>query len=402
MRPDFQGLFYAELQNPNALRHPGAITPELARGETKMPQSSGQLRVLKNLLPRHKRKNPPTLQEEIPFGRTQTDHMLVCDYIPQKGGWQTPEIIPYANFELSPDSVVFHYGQEVFEGLKAYRNGEEKGEILLFRPEQNARRFANSAVRLGMQPVPEELFLRCIQELVSVEQDWILPNPGSLYIRPTLIGMDTGVSYRASLAYRFFIIVSPAKNYYKRETGVSVFIEREHVRAVPGGCGEAKCGGNYAAALPALQRARAAGAEQVLWLDGLKRTYVEEVGAMNIMFVYDNVIRTPALTGSILPGITRSSIIQLASDLGYTLEETRLDISEVLRDIESGKLTEVFGCGTAAVISPIIELVDANKRFEISGGAIGKVSMNLKKHLIDLQFGRGQDNHGWRHLVPAH
>jgi len=366
-----------------------------------MPQSNGQLRVLKNLLPRHKRKNPPSLQEEIPFGRTQTDHMLVCDYIPQKGGWQTPEIIPYANFELGPDSVVFHYGQEVFEGMKAYRNAQGNGEILLFRPEQNARRFANSAVRLGMQPVPEELFLRCVQELVSVEQDWILPNPGSLYIRPTLIGMDTGVSYRASLAYRFFIIVSPAKNYYKRETGVSVFIEREHVRAVPGGCGEAKCGGNYAAALPALQRARAAGAEQVLWLDGLKRTYVEEVGAMNIMFVYDNVIRTPALTGSILPGITRSSIIELARDLGYTLEETRLDISEVLRDIESGKLTEVFGCGTAAVISSVIELVDGNKRFEISGGAIGKVSMNLKKNLIDLQFGRGQDNHGWRHSVPA-
>jgi branched-chain amino acid aminotransferase len=399
--PDFHGLFYAEFRDPNALRHPGAITPELARGETKMPQSNGQLRVLKNLLPRHKRKNPPSLQDEIPFGRTQTDHMLVCDYIPQKGGWQTPEIIPYANFELSPDSVVFHYGQEVFEGMKAYRNAQGKGEILLFRPEQNARRFANSAVRLGMQPVPEELFLRCVQELVSVEQDWILPNPGSLYIRPTLIGMDTGVSYRASLAYRFFIIVSPAKNYYKRETGVSVFIEREHVRAVPGGCGEAKCGGNYAAALPALQRARAAGAEQVLWLDGLKRTYVEEVGAMNIMFVYDNVIRTPALTGSILPGITRSSIIQLARDLGYTLEETRLDISEVLQDIESGKLTEVFGCGTAAVISPVIELVDGNKRIEINGGAIGKVSMNLKKTLIDLQFGRGQDNHGWRHAVSA-
>jgi len=364
-------------------------------------QTTGHPRVLKNLLPRHKRKTPPSLQDDIPFGRTQTDHMLICDFIPQKGGWQTPEIVPYAPFDVSPDSVVFHYGQEVFEGMKAYRDTQESGQILLFRPEQNAKRFANSALRLGMQPVPDDLFLRCVHELVMTEHDWILPNPGSLYIRPTLIGMDTGVSYRASLSYRFFIIVSPAKNYYKRETGVSVFIEREHVRAVPGGCGEAKCGGNYAAALPALQRARAAGAEQVLWLDGLKRTYVEEVGAMNIMFVYGNTIRTPALTGSILPGVTRSSIIQLARDLGYTVEETRLDISDVIRDIRNGSLSEVFGCGTAAVISPVIELVDGSERIEVNGSLIGSVSMALKKALIDLQFGRGADPHGWRVPVVA-
>lgn len=366
-----------------------------------MPQSSGQTRVLKNLLPKHKRKPIPTLEDDIPFGRIQTDHMLVCDYLPQKGGWQTPEIIPYTPFELTPDSVVFHYGQEVFEGMKAYRSATEQGKILLFRPEQNARRFINSALRLGMQPVPEELFLRCVQELVCVDQDWILPHPGSLYIRPTLIGMDTGVSYRASLSYRFFVVVSPAKNYYKKESGVSVYIEREHVRAVPGGCGEAKCGGNYAAALPALQRARAAGAEQVLWLDGLQRTYVEEVGAMNIMFVYGNIIRTPSLSGSILPGITRSSILQLARDLGYKIEETRLDISSVLADIESGDITEVFGCGTAAVISPVIELIDGNKRFVISESKIGHVSMHLKKSLIDLQFGRGPDPHGWRTVTQA-
>jgi branched-chain amino acid aminotransferase len=365
-----------------------------------MPQSNGQVRVLKNLLPKHKRKTPPQLQDEIPFGRTQTDHMLVCDYIPQKGGWQTPEIIPYAPFDVSPDAVVFHYGQEVFEGLKAYRKSASD-EIYLFRPEQNARRFINSAGRLGMQPVPEDLFLRCVQEIVAVEQDWILPSPGSLYIRPTLIGLDTGVSYRASLSYRFFIIVSPAKNYYSRETGISVYVEREHVRAVPGGCGEAKCGGNYAAALPALQRARAAGSEQVLWLDGINRSFVEEVGAMNIMFVYDNVIRTPALTGSILPGVTRSSIIQLARDLGYTVEECRLNISDVLNDISTGKLTEIFGCGTAAVISPVIELVDGNQRHEVNNAQIGKVSLHLKKSLIDLQFGRGTDPHSWRLLVSA-
>ena len=239
-----------------------------------------------------------------------------------------------------------------------------------------------------MQAVPEELFLRCIHELVAAEQDWILENPGSLYIRPTLIGLDTGVSYRASTAYRFFVIVSPAKNYYKRETGVAVYIEREHVRAVPGGCGEAKCGGNYAAALPALQRARAVGAEQVLWLDGLSRKYVEEVGAMNIMFVYGDKILTPALTGSILPGVTRSSLIELAKHLGYSIEETRINIEDVLRDIQNSSLTEVFGCGTAAVISPVIELIDGSQRLEINRSQIGKVSMNLKKALIDIQFGK--------------
>jgi len=327
--------------------------------------------------------------------------MLICDFLPSKGGWQVPEILPYAPFDLSPDSVVFHYGQEVFEGLKAYRDSQNPLQVYLFRPDQNARRFANSATRLGMQPVPEELFLRCIHELVAAEQDWILENPGSLYIRPTLIGLDTGVSYRASTAYRFFIIVSPAKNYYKRETGVAVYIEREHVRAVPGGCGEAKCGGNYAAALPALQRARAVGAEQVLWLDGLSRKYVEEVGAMNIMFVYGDKILTPALTGSILPGVTRSSLLQLAKHLGYSIEETRINIEDVLRDIQNGTLTEVFGCGTAAVISPIIELIDGSQRFEINQSQIGRVSMNLKKALIDIQFGKAADPFGWRVPLTA-
>lgn len=361
-----------------------------------MPHSNGQNRVLKNLLPRHKRKTPPTLADEIPFGRTQTDHMLICDYLPHKGGWQTPEIIPLSPFQLTPDAVVFHYGQEVFEGLKAYRDVQDPERVYLFRPEQNARRFYKSAERLGMQPVPEDLFLKCVHEIVSTEKDWILESPGSLYIRPTLIGLDRGVSYRASLSYRFFIIVSPAKNYYARETGISVSIEREHVRAVPGGCGEAKCGGNYAAALPALQRARAAGAEQVLWLDGLKRTYVEEVGAMNIMFVYGDKIYTPSLTGSILPGVTRSSIIQMAKTFGYSIEETRIDIEEVLKDIKKGTLTEVFGCGTAAVISPVVEFLDADKRIEISQGHIGKVSMKLKNALIDIQCGKIPDPFGWR------
>jgi len=364
-----------------------------------MPQSNGMQRVLKNLLPRHKRKTPPTLSDDIPFGRTQTDHMLICDFLPHKGGWQTPEIIPYGTFALTPDAVVFHYGQEVFEGLKAYRDANNPQQIHLFRPEQNARRFINSALRLGMQQVPEDLFLRCVNDLVSIERDWILESPGSLYIRPTLIGLDTGVSYRASLAYRFFVIVSPAKNYYKRETGVSVYIEREHVRAVPGGCGEAKCGGNYASALPALQRARAAGAEQVLWLDGLKRSFVEEVGAMNIMFVYGDKIKTPALTGSILPGVTRSSLLQLAKHLGYSIEEVRLDIADVLKDIRNGTLTEVFGCGTAAVISPVIEFIDGSERIEINQGQIGKVSLHLKKALIDIQSGKSDDPFGWRTTV---
>jgi branched-chain amino acid aminotransferase len=358
--------------------------------------------VRKELLAPNQRRTPPGPNDPVPFGRIPSNHMFVCDFIPEKGGWQTPEILPYQNFSFSPIAVVFHYGQEIFEGMKAYRPSEPgKKAFYLFRPEQNAERMRNSALRLGMEPVPTDLFLAGIEELVKADADWIPDAPGSLYIRPTLIPLDEGVSYRASTSYRYFVCCTPARNYYSKETGVSVYIEREIIRAAPGGTGFTKCGGNYAAALPGLNRAKKLGAEQVLWLDAIHHKYVEEVGAMNIMFVYENYIVTPPLSGTILPGVTRSSIIELARSLGYTVKEERVDIDQVLADAKSGKLREVFGCGTAAVISPVDALLDGNETVAINNREIGKVSTHLKNSLMDIQFGRAADPFGWRKTIEC-
>jgi len=368
-----------------------------------MPQSSafGPYRVLKNLLPKHKRKTPPTLADDVPFGRVHSDHMLTCDFIPQKGGWQSLEIQPYGPFTLAPDAVVFHYGQQIFEGMKAYRTPGVQNQLSLFRPDLNAGRMFRSAGRLGMEPVPEDLFLQAVKEIVSIDHEWALPSPGALYIRPALIPLDEGVSYRASQAFRFFVILSPSKNYYAGEEGVCVAVERRDVRAVPGGCGEAKCGGNYAAALPGLSRARKLGAEQVLWLDGIEHRYVEEVGAMNVMFVYGRKIVTPALTGSILRGVTRQSVIELARSFGYEVEEKRVDVNEMLADARSGKLTEAFGCGTAAVISPIDTFLDGDDRVAVNHGKVGETSVRLKQALLNIQNGQADDPFSWRVAVPC-
>ncbi|APJ05099.1 hypothetical protein AXG55_05640 [Silvanigrella aquatica] len=352
--------------------------------------------MIKNLLPKHKRKNPPSLTETIPFGAVTTNHMLICDYLPRKNGWQTPEIIPYKSFSMSPSAVVFHYGQTIFEGLKAYRSQSNDKDLFLFRPDQNAKRMAQSATRMGMIPFPEDLFVNCIKELVKVEKDWILPSPGALYIRPSMIPLDKGVSYRASEAYRFFIILSPSKNYFAKEVGVSVYIERTLARAAVGGSGEAKCGGNYASALLPMKIAKEKGAEQVLWLDALEHKYVEEAGAMNVMFIYNNKIVTPALSGSILHGITRASIIQIAKDLGYEVEEKRIEIDKIIADIKTGKLTEMFACGTAAVISAINCLYDKEEKIPINNEKIGEVTLTLKNHLLNIQSGIAADPYGWR------
>lgn len=360
--------------------------------------TSRKIDVETKLLPRDSLRNPPRLEDEIPFGRLPSNYMFVCDFLPAKGGWQNPQIVPFESFDVKPNALVFHYGQTIFEGLKAYRS--PRGDsISLFRPSANAKRMARSAQILGMEPVPEELFLKGVRALVNLERDWVLPSPASLYIRPTLVPLDEGVSYRSSSAFRFFIILSPAKNYYSRDTAISVYVERERVRAVPGGVGEAKCGGNYAAALTGLNRAKALGAEQVLWLDGIEHSYVEEVGAMNVMFVYGKSIVTPKLTGSILPGITRDSILKLAPHLGFEIREDRISIRDVVCDANSGKLTEVFGCGTAAVISPVGEfLIDGNK-VTISNGEVGEVSRTLRKSLVDIQTGAAADPFGWHEVV---
>lgn len=353
-------------------------------------------KMIKDLLPKHKRKNPPNLSENIPFGAITTNHMLICDYLPHKNGWQTPEIIPYKPFSMSPSSVVFHYGQTIFEGLKAYRSQSNEKDIYLFRPDKNAKRMAQSATRLGMIPFPEELFVSCVKELVKIEKEWILPSPGALYIRPSMIPLDKGVSYRASQSYRFFIILSPSKNYFANEVGISVYIERTLSRAAIGGSGEAKCGGNYASALLPMTIAKEKGAEQVLWLDALEHKYVEEAGAMNVMFVYNRKIITPALNGSILHGVTRSSVLEIAKDLGYEVEEKKVEITKIISDAKSGKLTEMFACGTAAVISPIDSMFDGDEKISINNGKIGEVTLALKKQLVGIQSGMLPDPYGWR------
>lgn len=343
-------------------------------------------------IPDEKLQQPPRGEDKIVFGAQPCPYMLTSEYSPESG-WGDARIQPFAPMMLYPDSVVLHYGQQIFEGLKAYRSQDD---IHLFRPERNARRFYNSAVRLGMVPVPEAMFLECVKALVKQCADWVLPSPASLYIRPFMIPSDRGVSLRAGQNYLFFIILSPAKNYYSSDTGVSVYVERKLVRAAPGGVGEAKCGGNYAASLLPMRQAKQAGCEQVLWLDAAEHKYIEEVGAMNFMVAYGDLIKTPRLSGSILPGVTRDSLIQLAPTLGLQIEETELDIDQVLQDIDEGKITEAFGCGTAAIVSPVEALVDGKCKHQVKAEGIGPVAAKLKNALEKIQSGAAEDPFSWR------
>ena len=352
-------------------------------------------KIIKNLLVKHKRKMPPNVSDTIAFGTITTDHMLVCDFIAQKGGWQTPEIKPFESFTMRPDALVFHYGQTIFEGIKAFRGSQEDKNVYVFRPDMNAKRMVNSAVRLAMEPFPEEKFIQCVKELVHVDRDWVLPLPGSLYIRPAMIPLDEGVSYRSAKIYRFFIFLSPAKDYFQRHQSISVYIERKLSRVAIGGCGEAKCGGNYAAALQPMAKAKGVGAEQILWLDAAEHKYVEEAGAMNVMFVYGNRIVTPQLSGSILHGVTRDSILQIARDMGYATEESKIKIDDVIRDVENNKISEIFACGTAAVVSPIGSLQDEQQKIQVGSGLPGNVSLSLKQRLLAIQTGASEDKYNW-------
>lgn len=356
--------------------------------------------IIRRLLPLDMRLTPPKLGDDLPFGKVHSSHMFICDFLHDRGGWQDQKIVPFAPFTLEPDSVAFHYGQQIFEGLKAYRLRNSK-EIALFRPEQNARRFYHSAERLGMEPVPVEMFLQGIKALVAVDQEFVLPLPFSLYIRPCLIPLERGVSYRASLDYRFFIILCTVKQYFNSNATMSVYVEEDMVRAVRGGTGDIKAGANYAASVLALQRAKSRGADSVLWLDALERRFVEEIGSMNIMFVYDDHIVTPPLSGTILPGVTRDSVIKLARHLGYQVVEERSDIRQIIKDTHNGALKEAFGCGTAAVISPIGELITKDERHLISNGTPGPVATRLVKALQEIQEGSADDVFSWRVLVET-
>ncbi len=332
---------------------------------------------------------------EYKFGHTFSNRMFSQKYSPEKG-WHEATIGPFAPLTLSPATAVLHYAQEIFEGLKAYRRPD--GHINLFRPWENARRFNQSARRMSMQTVDEEDHVQAIASLVELEQAWVPSGDGAtLYIRPVMIATDEAIGVYASHTYLHYIIVGPVGNYYTGGMApVSVLISDEYRRAAKGGTGAAKTGGNYAASLIASEEAKKKGYTQVLWLDATTGRLIEEVGTMNIMFVYEGRrIVTPALTGSILPGVTRDSILTLGRDLGYEVKETEIDVEEALRDIESGLITEVFGCGTAVVVSPVGRLGYRGKDYIVNNQEIGPVAQHLFLELTDIQFGRKKDPYGW-------
>ncbi len=338
-------------------------------------------------------KEKPSL-DGIPFGKYFSDHMFLVDY-DEGQGWHDARIVPFANFELSPAAVVLHYAQEIFEGMKAYRS--PKGEVLLFRPEQNARRLNTSADRLCIPQIPEALFLEGLTELIRLDSSWVPDKPEtSLYIRPFIIATSAQLGVHAADRYLFAIITGPVGSYYPEGLNpIRIMIENQDVRTVRGGTGYSKCGGNYAASIRAGLRAEKMGFSQVLWLDGITRRNIEEVGSMNVMFKIGGKIITPALSGSVLPGITRKSCIELISSWGYTVEEREFSIDELLAAAAEGTLEEAWGTGTAAVISPIGGVSFEGIDYEISGGKIGEMTQRLYNTLTSIQWGKAEDKFGW-------
>ena len=335
------------------------------------------------------------------FGRHFTDHMFLMNYT-EGQGWHDARIVPYANLSLDPAAMVFHYAQEMFEGLKAYRTPD--GSIQLFRPQKNIERMNRTNDRLCIPRIDPDDALDAIRSLVSVEKDWVPSLPGtSLYIRPFIIATDVQLGVHPSKTYLFIIILSPVGSYYKEGINpVKIYVEREYVRAVRGGTGFAKVGGNYASSLIGQKKAETLGYAQVLWLDGVDHKYIDEVGAMNVFFVIDGKVITPTLeSGSILPGVTRASCIELLTSLGYTVEERRLSIDEVVEAYHAGKLDEAFGTGTAAVISPIGMLDNTDEKMVINGGKIGKIAETLYNTLTGIQWGTVEDTFGWTVKVDS-
>lgn len=336
----------------------------------------------------------PGKEDPLLFGTIFTDHMFMMNYEEGKG-WFDPRIVPYQNISLQPSAMVFHYAQEMFEGLKAYKT--EDGRTLLFRPDKNIERANNSNRRLCIPEIPEEDFLQAIKAVVKQDEAWIPTKPGtSLYIRPFVIATDPFLGVRASNTYLFMIILSPVGAYYPEGLNpVKIWIEDDYVRAVRGGIGEAKTGGNYVASIKSQVKAHDEGYSQVLWLDGVDRKYIEEVGAMNIFFKIDGTVVTPKLNGSILPGVTRNSVIQLCKDWGLPVEERRISIDEIYEAHMAGKLEEVFGTGTAAVISPVGQLRWEDKIMKVQDGGIGEISQKLYDTITGIQLGKIEDTNNW-------
>jgi len=334
-------------------------------------------------------------QSSLGFGKIFTDHMFVMDYTEGKG-WHDAQIVPYQNLSLAPSAMVFHYGQEMFEGLKAYLGKD--GKVYLFRPDMNAKRTNDTNERLCIPQLPIEDFVEAVKAIVAVDKDWIPSEPGtSLYIRPFIIATDEFLGVAPSKTYKFIIILSPSGAYYANGLNpVGIWIEDDYVRAVRGGMGFAKTGGNYAVSLKAQVKAHDGGYSQVLWLDGVERKYIEEVGAMNIFFKINGTIVTPELSGSILPGITRNSVIALCKHWGLPVEERRISVDELITAAKDGSLEEVFGSGTAAVISPVGKLRYKNDVYTICDNKIGETSQKIYDAITGIQLGEAEDPFGWR------
>ena len=342
------------------------------------------------------RTTSPKAKPEGPlgFGRIFTDHMFIMDYTKGKG-WHDPRIVPYEDLKLSPAAMALHYGQAMFEGLKAYKGDD--GKSYLFRPDMNGKRTNTTNKRLCIPELPVEDFVQAVKAVVKEDEDWIPTEPGtSLYVRPFIIATEAYLGVEVSETFMFIIILSPSGAYYEEGLApVGIWIEDDYVRAVRGGMGFAKTGGNYAASLAAQVKAHDDGYSQVLWLDGVERKYIEEVGAMKIFFKIDGKIITPMLNGSILPGITRDSVIQLCKSWGYDVEERKISVEELINAQKSGKLEEVFGTGTAAVISPVGHLKWGDKVMEINNNKIGPISQRLYDTMTGMQYGKLPDEMGW-------
>jgi branched-chain amino acid aminotransferase len=362
-------------------------TTSIPRNTTDRPRSAAEI---------------AAIQENPGFGRFFTDHMVTIRWT-EDAGWHDAQLVPYAPIPFDPATNVLHYGQAIFEGLKAYRQAD--GSIATFRPEANARRFQRSAVRLAMPELPEDLFLASIEALVDQDQSYVSSDAEeSLYLRPFMFATEVGLGVRPANEYLYVLIASPVGAYFKGGVKpVSVWLSTEYVRAAPGGTGEAKFAGNYAASLIAQAQAAEKGCDQVVWLDAVEHRWVEEMGGMNLFFVHGSGeharIVTPGLSGSLLAGVTRDSLLSVAKDLGYGADEGRISIEDWREGNATGEITEVFACGTAAVITPVGTVKSAEHSWTVADGGPGAVTMRLREALLDIQTGRSEDQHGWMHRL---
>ncbi|MQA93610.1 MAG: branched-chain amino acid aminotransferase [Streptosporangiales bacterium] len=339
------------------------------------------------------------LVKDPPFGQVFTDHMITIRWDAERG-WHDARLEPYGPLPLAPSAQVFHYGQAIFEGLKAYRRPD--GSVVAFRPDANARRLNRSAARIAMPALPEEDFLAALELLVGTDRDWVPEHPGhSLYVRPFMVATEPSLGvYRPSGRYLFVIIAAPAGSYFKGGVKpVSAWLSTEYVRAAPGGTGEAKFGGNYAGTFLAQRQAAEQGCDQVVWLDAGERRWVDEMGTCNLFFVYGSRLVTPALTGTLLPGVTRDSVITLARDLGYPVEEGRVSVPDWRADAASGALTEVFSCATSSLLTPVDRVKGRDVEWTIGDGSPGPVTTRLREELTGIQLGERPDPYGWVHKI---